>query len=71
VPSNAIVETQGEKVVFVIVDGKATRRPVETGFVEGDITEIVSGLTAGEQLCVKGQRDLRDGAPVEILEGAP
>jgi membrane fusion protein (multidrug efflux system) len=71
VPSKAVVEDQGEKVVYVIADGKAVRRAVQTGFVEGDLTEIVSGLAAGEVLCVKGQRDLRDGAPVEILEGPP
>jgi RND family efflux transporter MFP subunit len=71
VPSKAIVEDQGEKVVYVIAAGKAVRRPVQTGFVEGDRTEIVAGLEKDEVLCVKGQRDLRDGAPVEILEGPP
>jgi membrane fusion protein (multidrug efflux system) len=71
VPSRAIVEDQGAKVVYVIADGKASKRPVETGFVEGDVTEIVSGLAADELLCVKGQRDLRDGANVQILEGPP
>ncbi len=71
VPSKAIVEEQGEKIVYVIADGKASRRPVQTGFVEGDVTEIVSGLAAGDLLCVKGQRDLRDGATVQILEGPP
>jgi len=70
VPSRAIVEDQGQKAVYLVVDGTASRRVVETGFVEGERTEIVSGLEGGETICVKGQRDLRDGAPVEIL-GSP
>jgi membrane fusion protein (multidrug efflux system) len=69
VPSRAIVEDQGQKVVYVVADSTAARRPVEAGLVEGDVTEILSGLEPGERICVKGQRDLRDGAPVEILEG--
>ncbi len=69
VPSRAIVEDEGQKVVYVAVDGKAVRRPVETGFVEGDRTEVTSGVAAGELICTKGQRDLRDGATLALLEG--
>ena len=69
VPSVAIVEDQGQKVVYVVADNAAARRPVTTGFVEGERTEIVDGLSDTDLLCVKGQRDLRDGSPVEILDG--
>ncbi len=71
VPSRAIVEDEGQQVVYVAVDGKAVRRPVETGFVENDRTEVTSGLAAGELICTKGQRDLRDGAALALLEGPP
>lgn len=71
VPSNAIVEDQGAKIAYVVSDGKALRRAVETGFVEGDLTEILSGVAVGELLCIKGQRDLRDSTNVQILEGPP
>ena len=69
VPSRSVVEDEGQQVVYVAVDGKAVRRPVETGFVEGDLTEITGGLEAGELICTKGQRDLRDGAVLSLLEG--
>ena len=62
-------EDQGEVIVYVVEDGKAVRRKVEDGFVDGDVTEIVSGVTAGEVVVVKGQRQLKDGGGVEILEG--
>lgn len=71
VPSRAIVEDEGQQVVYVAVDGKAVRRPVETGFVEGDRTEVTSGLAAGDLICTKGQRDLRDGSTLALLEGPP
>ncbi|MFN8179759.1 MAG: efflux RND transporter periplasmic adaptor subunit [bacterium] len=69
VPSRAIVEDEGDSIVYVIANGKATRRVVKPGFVEGDTTEILSGLAKDELICVKGQRDLRDGQAVEVLEG--
>ena len=69
VPSRAVVQDEGESVVYVIANGKAARRVVKPGFVEGDVTEVLSGLEKGELVCVKGQRDLRDGQAVEILEG--
>jgi RND family efflux transporter MFP subunit len=71
VPSRAVVEDEGKSVVYVVADGKAVRRVVQPGFVEGDDTEIRDGLAAGELVCVKGQRDLKDGQAVEILEGPP
>lgn len=69
VPSGAVFEEQGQQVLYVAVDGKAVRRVVETGFVDGDNTEILSGLEPQELVVVKGQRQLRDGGGIEILEG--
>lgn len=71
VPSHAIFEEQGNNILFVAEGGKAVRREVKTGFVDGENTEILEGVTAKELVIVKGQRDLRDGVDVEILEGPP
>ena len=71
VPSRAVFEEQGNDILYVVEDGKAVRRVVETGFVDGDMTEIVDGLAAGELIVVKGQRQLRDGSGVEVIEGPP
>jgi RND family efflux transporter MFP subunit len=71
VPSHAIFEEQGSNILFVAEGGKAVRRVVKTGFVDGENTEILEGVTAKELVIVKGQRDLRDGVDVEILEGPP
>jgi membrane fusion protein (multidrug efflux system) len=69
VPSRAIFEEQGQSILFVVQDTKAVRRVVKPGFVDGESTEILEGVAATDLVVVKGQRDLRDGLPVEILEG--
>jgi membrane fusion protein (multidrug efflux system) len=71
VPSRALFEEQGEDILYVVEDGKAARRVVTTGFVDGDFTEVTDGVQQGALVVVKGQRQLRDGGEVEILEGPP
>jgi membrane fusion protein (multidrug efflux system) len=73
VPSPALFEEQGENVLFVASLGerRAERRVVEAGFVDGEMTEILGGIEAGELIVVKGQRQLHDGMGIEILEGPP
>ena len=71
VPSVAVFEEKGSQVLYTVVDGKAVRRSVETGFVEQGETEILSGIQATDIIVIKGQRNLRDGVPVEVLEGPP
>jgi len=56
------------KIVFVVEDGVAMVRPVETGLASEDEIEIVTGIKDGERL-VEGpyralSRDLKDGKPV-------
>ena len=70
VPREAVVSEKGESVVYVEVDGKAERRVVTTGFSDPLHMEIVDGVTAGDHVIVKGQRSLRHGQPVRVLEGA-
>ena len=68
VPRIAVVQDRQERVVFVVVDGRAQRRIVEVGFEQGGQAEILKGLAAGEKVVVKGQTALKDGAAVKILE---
>ena len=58
-------------VVFVVTDGKAVRRPVETGLSTITHVEIVSGVEAGETVVTgpfRTLRDLEDGEAVRITE---
>jgi RND family efflux transporter MFP subunit len=70
VPNIAMFEDRGDQIVYVATDSVATRRVVQPGFIDEQYTEIVEGLTDAERVVVKGQRSLRDGARIEILEDA-
>ena len=67
VPSASILDRGGKPTVFVVRDGKAFAREVQTGFQNDGWTEILSGLAAGETVVTEGQTQLRDGLPVEVL----
>jgi membrane fusion protein, multidrug efflux system len=66
-PRVAIVDDDVSDSVFVIVDGKAERRTVRTGYARGAQVEIVDGLNGDEEIVVIGQAGLRDGASVEVV----
>lgn len=68
IPNIAIVQDRGEDVVFVAIDGIAARRVVTLGLADETKTEIISGIEPGELVVVKGQRSLRDGAPVKLID---
>ena len=70
VPRTAVISDHGENVVYAVVAGEpptAERRVVETGFTDEEHTQITTGLAAGEQVVVKGQRSLKQGSKLNIL----
>jgi membrane fusion protein, multidrug efflux system len=67
VPRVAIVDDDVSDAIFVVVNGKAERRPVRTGYTRGNQVEIIDGLTGDEDVVVLGQSGLRDGVRVEVV----
>ena len=60
VPTAAIMESEGEKYVFVQTEHDAyMRRTVETGGTDGERTEITSGLAKGEKVVTRGANTIR------------
>jgi HlyD family secretion protein len=53
-----------EGAVFVLLDGKAVRRPVKTGATAGKEVRIEQGLIGGEDLIVNPPAGLKDGDKV-------
>jgi len=70
VPRVAMVDDESEQALFVVEDGKAVRRPVQTGYPRGDQIEIVEGLDGSEEIIVVGQSGLKDGMDVEVIRRA-
>ncbi|MEM7675585.1 MAG: efflux RND transporter periplasmic adaptor subunit [Myxococcota bacterium] len=68
VPRIAVVQKGQQRIVFVVVDGRAQQRTVEVGFENDDSAEILKGLADGEMVIIKGQTSLQDGAAVRVLK---
>lgn len=68
IPNSAITVLQNNQIVFVISNGKASLRKVETGITDGKVTEIIFGVQDGEFVATVGLNNLKDGSCVHISE---
>lgn len=66
VPEEAVVVEGDETAVFVIEGGKAERRVVTLGQRNIGLVEVTDGLSAGDQVVVRGIQRVRDGVAVKI-----
>ncbi len=65
VPARAVVSEAGVSRVYVIKNGHAEQRVVQTGQTEGDLIEIKSGVAADEQVATSSLEQLSDGIAVK------
>ena len=65
VPARAVVTEAGVSRLYVIKDGHAEQRVVQTGQTEGDLIEIRSGVAADEQVATSNVEQLSDGVGVK------
>jgi membrane fusion protein (multidrug efflux system) len=68
VPEAALVPEQSRQFLYIIEEGRATRREVRIGGRQPGRVEIVSGLKAGEQVIVEGTQKVREGGEVRVVE---
>ncbi|MBQ9205250.1 MAG: efflux RND transporter periplasmic adaptor subunit [Treponema sp.] len=73
-PSSALITRDGKNYVFVITSPKSGKnaavvglKPVTKGISVDNKVEITKGLEAGEEVVIKGQTLLNDGAKVNIV----
>lgn len=66
VPAAAVLQRGQMEFIFIYSAGRAQLRIVKTGHHSEQDVELVSGVTAGEQIIVRGIESLRDGMRVEI-----
>src|SRR5437879_1407190 len=64
VPLRALRQISGATYVFVIKNGRAEQRLVQSGQTEGDLVEIKSGVAADEVVATSNVDQLSDGATV-------
>jgi len=70
IPLDAVLlQPNGDKVVYVLKDGKAERRLVQTGAEAGGRVQVLKGLQPGETVVTAGQEKLKDGMEVKVQGG--
>jgi len=69
VPTQAILTKNDIQYVFVVEENAAKYVEVETGLTGSGITEVLSGLSQGQQIVTVGQAYLADGDAVRVVSG--
>jgi len=64
VPQRALRTISGATYVFVIKNGFAQQRLVQSGQTEGDMVELKSGVAADEVVAISNVDQLGDGIAV-------
>lgn len=68
VPADAVLNDRGDYVVYVIKNGVAEKRMIQTGIRTETKIEVVSGLRKGEDIIVDGVEFVRDGDKVQTIQ---
>jgi multidrug efflux pump subunit AcrA (membrane-fusion protein) len=67
IPAYTILQEGERKRVFVVANGKAISRNVETGISQNGWVEIKSGLSENDSLVVAGQYMVKTDEPVKVI----
>ena len=69
IPASCIVTKGGKEFVYTVnADGETvSRREIQTGETVDNITQVKSGLSAGEKIVIEGQRVLSDGSKINDI----
>jgi len=70
VPEQALWPQGDKQQVYVIPDGKAELIEVKTGLRKPGFVEIVSGISAGDEVISAGQMKIGPGAKVQTAPPA-
>jgi membrane fusion protein (multidrug efflux system) len=66
IPESALFSQEGKMFVFVVREGVALRKEVETGSRFDGKVEVVKGIQKGEQVVTAGHEQLTEGMKVRI-----
>lgn len=69
IPTEAILTGGEREYVFLVEGGAARQTEITTGLTGSGVTEVLSGLSVGQELVTVGQAYLKDGAAVRVVAG--
>ncbi|TMI97829.1 MAG: efflux RND transporter periplasmic adaptor subunit, partial [Bacillati bacterium ANGP1] len=64
VPLSALVIVGGQQFVWVVSDGRVSRRAVTIGATTASVVKITSGVSPSETIVFRGTEQVREGGPV-------
>ncbi|MEZ4777874.1 MAG: efflux RND transporter periplasmic adaptor subunit [Flavobacteriaceae bacterium] len=74
IPQSIISENaEGEQYIYIINDknseneGIAKKIIITTGKTQGDVIEVLTGLTSGTEIIKEGARSVKDNQPVKVI----
>lgn len=67
VPSTSIAKRKGRDLVFIVKDDNVVEVQVQLGRKFGDNIEIISGISAGDNIIDKVTENIKDGTEVKVL----
>ena len=70
VPTNAVVDVNGTRGVYLAVNNAAAFHPVKIGIEGNERTEILDGVAMGDRVVTTGAAGLRNGDPIILPGGA-
>ncbi|MFD0794153.1 efflux RND transporter periplasmic adaptor subunit [Mucilaginibacter litoreus] len=70
IPVKAIQRAEDGDYVYVNANGTAKRTVIKPGVTYGGMTEVLSGLKAGDQIVTEGAADIEDGDKIKATQSA-
>lgn len=67
IPTDAVIDLDGDPYVFVIENDKAVRKEIEIGLISQNKVEVKDGIEPEESIVIQGQTSLQDGNSVEVV----
>jgi RND family efflux transporter MFP subunit len=69
VPTNALVDANGTRGVYLAVNNVAQFHPVKVGIEGNERTEVLDGVAEGDRVVTTGAAGLRNGDPIVLAGG--
>ncbi len=66
IPIEALFDEVGESFVYIVKDDRLFRTSVEVGTLTETTVEVLSGVTAGEEVALSSETEFEDGMPVRV-----
>jgi membrane fusion protein (multidrug efflux system) len=71
VPRDTVLDTRDGRFVYIVVNGKATRKAVKLGPDTGELVVVTEGLSSGQEIVNVGHHGLPKTADVEVTASKP